>query len=81
MTSRSGFFNKFIITDFQAAVTTLDFDNMSRMKVLEAFGIQPKRKAERKVAKALRTGKKESEESAETDPHMKEADDVSSRKS
>jgi len=55
MASRSVFFNKFITTGFLVAVTTFDFDNMSRMKVLEAFGIQPKRKAKRKVAKALRT--------------------------
>jgi len=48
------FFTKFIKTDCLVAVTTFDFDNMTGIKVLEAFGIQPKGKAERKVAKALR---------------------------
>lgn len=74
------FFTKFIKTDCLVAVTTFDFDNMTGIKVLEAFGIQPKGKAERKVAKALRIWRKESGETAETDPQIKEADDVSSRK-
>ena len=82
MASRSGFFTIFIKTDDLVAVTTFDFDNVSTMNGLGAFGIQPERKAERKVTLALRTRKIESEEIAETNPHirMKEADDMISRK-
>jgi len=55
MASRSVFFLLNLLkTDCLVAVTTFDFDNMTGIKVLEAFGIQPKGKAERKVAKALR---------------------------
>jgi hypothetical protein len=49
------FFTKFIKTYDLVAVTTLDFDSISRMKVLKAFRNQPERNAERKVIKAVRT--------------------------
>jgi hypothetical protein len=41
MASGSGFFTIFIKTDDLVAVTTFDFDNISTVKVLGSFGIQP----------------------------------------